>query len=164
MASCTGYLLGCVFIVAALLQGATAAQTIHVVGDSIGWTIPPSNFAYQTWAANQTFMTGDELMFNFTNGAQDVAEFLKTDYESCNVSLTNAISPVFGSSLYITIETAGEHYYTTTVVDHCKKNQKLTIIAYGTPISSPPSSATSLTNGGFSLFLLLLLSTAIALF
>lgn len=39
-----------------------AAQTVHVVGDGSGWTVPPTGVAfYQTWAANKKFVVGDIL-------------------------------------------------------------------------------------------------------
>ncbi|XP_042513943.1 cucumber peeling cupredoxin-like [Macadamia integrifolia] len=175
MASCMGCLFGCVFILAALLQASLGSTvppsnfshniwtanrtfkignwTVHVVGNSLGWTVPPSNFSYDAWAANQTFMVGDKLLFNFTNGTQDVGEFSKADYESCNVSVSNSIDSVvtgIGTAAYYNIGTAGEHYYTSTIGDHCQKNQKLAITTYGTHSSD----ASSLTIGGFSLLLL----------
>ncbi|XP_043687966.1 umecyanin-like [Telopea speciosissima] len=156
MASCMGCLLGCMFIVSALLLQGTAAQTIHIVGGSLGWTVPPPNFSYDSWAANQTFMVGNWLQFNFSSGlVHDVTEFSKADYESCNN--TNPITYVVASSVNFLIETAGEHYYFCTFKDYCEKNMKLAIKASGTPIWSPPpppSSASSLTVGGFSLLLL----------
>ena len=46
---------------AALLQG-SSAQTTHVVGDDMGWLVPPGGeVAYRTWAAAQTFTVGDVL-------------------------------------------------------------------------------------------------------
>ena len=52
-------------VVAAVLLQCTAAQTVHVVGDSIGWTIPAipegGAQAYQTWAASKHFVVGDIL-------------------------------------------------------------------------------------------------------
>ncbi|XP_042503267.1 cucumber peeling cupredoxin-like [Macadamia integrifolia] len=161
LSSFMGWLLGCMFIIAALLQGADA-ETTHTVGGSIGWTIPPSNFSYETWAASQTFMVGDYLFFNFTSNTtnDDVAEvYSKADYESCNKT---SVSITLGSSLSTLITTAGEHYYFSTIGQNCVKNQKLAINASGTPISSPsPPSSASLTVGGFTL---LLLSTIIPFF
>ncbi|OMO81115.1 Plastocyanin-like protein [Corchorus capsularis] len=64
---------------------ATAAQTTHVVGDELGWLVPPGGpLAYATWAATQTFTVGDVLIFNFTTGDQDVARVTKEAYETCN--------------------------------------------------------------------------------
>lgn len=48
-------------VVAAMLHS-SSAQTRHVVGDSMGWIIPPGGaVAYTTWAANKTFRVGDSL-------------------------------------------------------------------------------------------------------
>lgn len=45
----------------ALVQ-TTAAQTTHVVGDSLGWVVPTANpIVYVDWAISQTFLLGDIL-------------------------------------------------------------------------------------------------------
>ncbi|KAA8535117.1 hypothetical protein F0562_030120 [Nyssa sinensis] len=65
--------LGAIIVVAiaAVLQ-TTLAQTTHVVGDSLGWLVPPGGpIAYSTWAALQTFTAGDILVFDFTTGQED---------------------------------------------------------------------------------------------
>ena len=50
-----------IIIAVALIQ-CTVAQTMHVVGDDMGWTIPPNGAtAYSTWAASKRFMIGDIL-------------------------------------------------------------------------------------------------------
>ncbi|XP_042484514.1 uncharacterized protein LOC122064811 [Macadamia integrifolia] len=125
MASCRVCLVGCVFIVAALLHGA-AARTTHIVGGSIGWTVPPSGFSYDTWAASQTFAVGDWLFFNFTSTTQeDVAEAMsKSVYDSC---ITVGIFSTYVSTTNILIASAGEHYYFSTIGQRCQMNQKLTI-------------------------------------
>lgn len=47
--------------VIAVLQCAEA-QTVHVVGDSLGWAVPQAGAsAYQTWADNNKFVVGDIL-------------------------------------------------------------------------------------------------------
>lgn len=70
-------------ILAALHQ-TTVAQELHVVGDSLGWIVPPGGpIAYSTWASLQTFNVGDILMFNFTTGQQDVAMVTKEAYDAC---------------------------------------------------------------------------------
>ena len=51
----------CGVIVAALVQ-CMAAQTVHVVGDAMGWGIPNAGAsAYATWASSKTFVVGDIL-------------------------------------------------------------------------------------------------------
>ncbi|KAL7189760.1 hypothetical protein ACSBR1_039408 [Camellia fascicularis] len=73
-----------VTLVAALLQ-TTVAQKVHVVGDTLGWLVPPGGpIAYATWAAMQTFSPGDVLVFNFTTGQQDVARVSKEAFDMCN--------------------------------------------------------------------------------
>lgn len=53
--------------VATLLQ-VTTAQKEHVVGDNIGWVVPPTGAsAYSTWASKNTFNVGDTLGTNFYN-------------------------------------------------------------------------------------------------
>ncbi|KAJ4949974.1 hypothetical protein NE237_026806 [Protea cynaroides] len=187
MASRMSCLFGCVLIVAALLQGASA-QTTHVVLGSEGWIIPSNQSAYSTWAASQTFSVGDTLVFNFQTNQHDVATVTKANYESC--TKTNTISTKTQGPANITIDSAGEHYYICTFGQHCAAGQKLAINASSSSTSSPPptnsspapttsspapttslsspppsttntSSASSLTIGGFSL---LLLSTAITFF
>ena len=56
-------------IVAVLLMECAAAQTVHVVGDIMGWSIPMSGGAgaYVTWAATKNFVVGDILSKCFTS-------------------------------------------------------------------------------------------------
>lgn len=52
-------------VIATLVQSSTA-QTRHVVGDALGWVVPPGGAsAYSNWAANQTFRVGD-ILGNFS--------------------------------------------------------------------------------------------------
>ena len=46
--------------IAAMLQS-SSAQKNYVVGDALGWVIPPGPAVYSTWAANKTFRVGDTL-------------------------------------------------------------------------------------------------------
>lgn len=56
-----------VLFVAAMLHG-SSAQTTHVVGDSLGWIVPPGgDIAYRTWAASRTFIVGDSLGRSYLN-------------------------------------------------------------------------------------------------
>jgi hypothetical protein len=58
MASRMG-IVGCLIVVVALLNGATARE--YQVGDSLGWTVPPNTSYYTNWASTKTFLLGDEL-------------------------------------------------------------------------------------------------------
>ncbi|KAI6679345.1 hypothetical protein NL676_033226 [Syzygium grande] len=117
--------IAAVLAVAALLQ-TSAAQTVHVVGDGLGWLVPPGGkIAYETWADMQTFVVGDVLVFDFTTGEQDVARVTKEAFGSCN-----STSPIFldttGPFNY-TLDAAGEYYFIGTMDTHCYLGQKLAI-------------------------------------
>ncbi|XP_043725611.1 umecyanin-like [Telopea speciosissima] len=154
MASCMGCMLGCLFIVAALLQGA-AAQTTHEVGELIVggyyvWKVPSANFSYATWSANQTFTVGDKLQFNFATNDHDVAVVSKAAYESC---IKTDYYSIYNKTSTITIESAGEHYYICTIDQHCENNQKVAIMVSGSSILSySPALTLLLLLGAASLF------------
>ncbi|KAL7600301.1 cucumber peeling cupredoxin [Lactuca sativa] len=117
----------------------TAAQTTHVVGDALGWNIPPNGpSAYTTWASGQTFSVGDVLLFNFTTGFHNVAEVAQAAYAPCTTA--NPISIATNGPARVTLNAPGTHYYICTVGTHCQIGQKLTInvsAASATPAPSP---------------------------
>uniref|UniRef100_A0A5B6YU11 Putative blue copper protein n=1 Tax=Davidia involucrata TaxID=16924 RepID=A0A5B6YU11_DAVIN len=125
-------------VVAAVLQS-SAAQTTHVVGDGLGWNVPPGGpIAYSTWASRQTFTVGDVLVFNFSTGVHDVAEVTKAAFDACNS--TSPISIATDGPKNITLNSAGEHYYICTFARHCDLGQKLAINVSATSApSSPPA-------------------------
>ncbi|KAB1199395.1 Stellacyanin [Morella rubra] len=128
--------------VAAVLQ--TSMATTYTVGDTSGWTVPPSGAgAYSTWAANKSFTVGDILVFTFTTGAHDVARVTKAAYDVCN--LTSPISIETNGPANLTLNDAGEHYYICTIASHCTLGQKLAInvTAATSPTASPPAATPS---------------------
>ncbi|KAF8393187.1 hypothetical protein HHK36_021428 [Tetracentron sinense] len=141
--------LGCVLLVAALLQGASAET--YTVGDSLGWTVPPGGpIAYSTWANQHTFRVGDILVFNWT-GSHDVARVSETDYESCTKTAIGTIQSTSPAS--VTLTTEEDHYFICTVSSHCSLGQRVKIdveSASGSPSSSPNSAASSLAVGSIS--------------
>ena len=54
------------FLPSLLMHYAAAAGTVYVVGDSIGWIVPPNTSFYNTtWASSKTFRVNDILsMYN----------------------------------------------------------------------------------------------------
>ncbi|XP_010040578.2 blue copper protein [Eucalyptus grandis] len=103
-----------------------SAQTTHVVGDSLGWVVPPGGaIAYSTWAANETFVVGDTLVFNFTTGMDDVAKVTKAAYDSCNS--TSPISRWTNGPATITLNQSGEHFFISTFDRRCSLGEKLAI-------------------------------------
>ncbi|KAI3495955.1 hypothetical protein L1887_38303 [Cichorium endivia] len=132
-----------VMVVAAFQLQTTVAQTRHVVGDALGWTIPPAG-AYTTWAANKTFTVGDSLIFNFTTGAHDVAEVTQAAYGPCTVA--NPITTIMTGPATVMLTAPGNHYYICTFGTHCQIGQKLTInVAAAT--STPPSASSPAPTG-----------------
>ncbi|KAL7591707.1 hypothetical protein Lser_V15G33089 [Lactuca serriola] len=126
-------------MVASMQLHGTAAQTRHVVGDALGWTILSGGAAaYTTWASLQTFTVGDVLVFNFTNGDHDVAEVSAAAYGPCTA--TNPISLVTTGPASLTLTTAGTHYYICTFASHCQLGQKLTINVSADASTTTPAS------------------------
>ncbi|XP_071742243.1 blue copper protein 1a-like [Rutidosis leptorrhynchoides] len=131
-----------VMMVAAMQMQSSMAQTRHVVGGPLGWTIPSNGpAAYSTWASQQTFRVGDVLVFNFTTGNHNVAEVSQAAYGPC--TSTNPISMTTTGPASITLTTAGTHYYICTVGGHCQIGQKLTVNVVGaaTAPTTPPAAA-----------------------
>ncbi|XP_009763449.1 cucumber peeling cupredoxin-like [Nicotiana tabacum] len=132
--------------VTSLVQDSTA-QTVHVVGDNIGWTIPNNGAAaYTNWAAGKTFRIGDTLVFNFMTDSHDVLQVPKTSFDGCNSQ--NAIgNPIMGGPANVTLDSAGDHYYICTFGRHCQNGQKLaiTVSSTGTPGANPPTRSSPIT-------------------
>ncbi|XP_057503888.1 umecyanin-like [Actinidia eriantha] len=131
-------------VVAAVMLQCATAQTVHVVGDNIGWTIP-SNGAegYITWASSKTFLVGDTLIFNFATNAHDVVQVPKASFDTC--SDDNEIgNPITTGPANVTLTSAGDHYYICTFGTHCQAGQKLAITVSATPgAAAPPTSPTT---------------------
>ncbi|XP_030464872.1 blue copper protein-like [Syzygium oleosum] len=149
-------LVGVIFIavaaMTALLPGTTAqvpapppghpkGPVTYTVGDTMGWTIPAGGAAaYQAWASNNIFEVGDILVFNFNNGAHDVAEVTESDFNSCNGANTLSISTVPPGR--ITLATAGQHFFICTVPGHCLSGQQVAInVTAASPSGTPPPSS-----------------------
>ncbi|XP_076934344.1 uclacyanin 1-like [Bidens hawaiensis] len=129
-----------VIMVAFMQFHGNMAQTTHVVGDALGWTIPSGGAAaYTTWASQQTFIVGDTLVFNFTNGLHDVAEVSAAAYDPC--TSTNPISLITTGPATLALTTAGSHYYICTFTSHCQIGQKLAINVSAST-TSPPTPTT----------------------
>ncbi|CAK9185640.1 unnamed protein product [Ilex paraguariensis] len=131
----------CVF--AAAMLHCAAAQTVYVVGDSLGWTIPSNGAAaYTTWASGKTFMVGDTLTFNFLTNQHDVLQVPKASYDAC-ISDNASGNPIMTGPANVSLNAAGDHYYICTFGDHCQNGQKLAITVSGTPLASPPTTTTT---------------------
>ncbi|KAM5578753.1 umecyanin-like [Rosa sericea] len=131
-------------LVAAVFLQIVAAQTAHVVGGSVGWTIPQNGAQeYVTWASGQKFLVGDVLTFNFATNTHDVVEVPKASFDSCSSS--NPIgSTITTGPANVTLASAGDHYYICTFGSHCQSGQKLaiTVSASATSPGASPSAPT----------------------
>nr|GEW15896.1 cucumber peeling cupredoxin-like [Tanacetum cinerariifolium] len=102
------------FVFIAMMAASThflssTAQTTHVVGDALGWTIPQGGAAaYTTWASQQTFTVGDILVFNYANVQHDVAEVAEAAYGPCTSN--NPISLATTSPTSLTLTTPGREF------------------------------------------------------
>ncbi|OMO81116.1 Plastocyanin-like protein [Corchorus capsularis] len=119
----------------------SSAQTVHVVGDALGWLMPPGGAAaYTTWAANKTFRVGDILVFNFATGSHDVAKVTRADYNAC--SSRNPILVLSNGPANVTLNETGDHYFFCNFPGHCNQGQKLAINVSSAASSPAPQPAT----------------------
>ncbi|KAM7483637.1 hypothetical protein LguiB_008220 [Lonicera macranthoides] len=129
-------------VAAVVMLQCASAQTRYVVGDGIGWDIPPNGAAaYTSWASGKPFMVGDILVFNFATNQHDVQQVQQDSFDAC--TSTNPIgNSITNGPANITLSTAGDHYYICTFGRHCQAGQKLAINVSATPGASPPSTTT----------------------
>ncbi|KAK6236185.1 hypothetical protein QUC31_019943 [Theobroma cacao] len=126
--------------IAAMLQS-SSAQTAYVVGDALGWAIPPGGaVAYTTWAANKTFRVGDTLVFNFTSGSHDVARVTRANFDACN-SATPLLLLSNGPANF-TLNETGDHYFLCAFPGHCSAGQRLAINVSAAASSPAPQPST----------------------
>ncbi|XP_060172067.1 umecyanin-like [Lycium barbarum] len=113
------------FILVLVCVISCGAAGTHNVGGDLGWTVPRGGEAdYQKWAANQTFKSGDTLVFTWT-GMHTVANVSKEDFEKCTTrNDVQSKSPVS-----ISISGTGPHYFICTIGKHCSLGQKLNVTA-----------------------------------
>ncbi|XP_057503984.1 cucumber peeling cupredoxin-like [Actinidia eriantha] len=132
-----------VVVVAAVMWQCATAQTVHVVGGNIGWTIPRNGAeGYTTWAFNKTFMVGDILIFNFATNAHDVVQVPKASFDTC--SDDNKIgNPITTGPANVTLTSAGDCYYICSFGTHCQSGQKLATIVSATPGATAPPTPTT---------------------
>ncbi|KAF7153984.1 hypothetical protein RHSIM_Rhsim01G0066900 [Rhododendron simsii] len=98
----------------------------YVVGDGLGWIVPPT-----------------PMFFNFINGTQDVAELaglVAWPSDPCNTTTTTLT--LTSSPAKITLATAGHYFFKSTYPRHCLLGQQLAIVALATSPSASPLSST----------------------
>ncbi|XP_006660724.2 mavicyanin-like [Oryza brachyantha] len=113
---------------------AAAAATRYTVGDGEGWT---TGVNYNNWANGKYFKQGDELVFNYQNGAHTVTEVRQSDFDSCNGN--NPLSNDNRGSTTIRLSYPGTHYFICTTQGHCSTGMKLAVTVNGDPSYSAGS-------------------------
>ncbi|XP_030544369.2 uclacyanin 1-like [Rhodamnia argentea] len=112
-----------------------AMATNYVVGGlNGGWDLTTDQ---TTWTSSQTFLAGDNLMFQYSPG-HDVSEVTKADYDSCKV--TSPIQTYTSGSTVIPLASPGKRYFICSSPGHCAAGMKLqvnTLTASSTPSPSP---------------------------
>ncbi|KAG0618124.1 hypothetical protein M758_4G041100 [Ceratodon purpureus] len=127
-----------VMALATLLDVTFAVE--HVVGGGVQkWTFLHANDAftlYNDWAANQTFKTGDTLLFEYDNATHSVLQVVQADYNTCN--LRTPIDKWMTGSDSVFLSNAGTFYFVCGTPFHCEQGMKVAITATGATVAAPP--------------------------
>ncbi|GMI92806.1 hypothetical protein HRI_002949900 [Hibiscus trionum] len=131
----------------AVVLASTVLQITHAanytVGDTTGWTFPPGGNSefYNNWAADNNFLVGDILVFNFATGSHTVAEVTEAAYNNC--SGTNPISIHNTGPASIVLNRTGAYHFICSVPGHCEAGQKLSVEVRNGPGSTAPTPGSS---------------------
>ncbi|KAM5572687.1 blue copper protein 1a-like [Rosa sericea] len=129
------------FIVLAILAivSPTILATDFIVGDDKGWTI---NVDYQAWAQEKLFYVGDNLVFNYPEGAHNVLKVNGTGFQEC-AAPAGTVALTSGQDV-INLATPGRKWYICGVSKHCEVGpQKLFITVMPASFAPSPSPTTS---------------------
>ncbi|KAF7137404.1 hypothetical protein RHSIM_Rhsim07G0084900 [Rhododendron simsii] len=109
---------------ACCLMVAPTSAMYHIVGGSLGWSVPPNKTFFEEWAKPRVFGVEDHLLFPFS-GLHNVMEVSREDYYDC--TLENAVKLYPFGPVILNFTQPGEHYYYSTVGTQCEYGQKLHI-------------------------------------
>ncbi|KAK7846591.1 uclacyanin 1-like [Quercus suber] len=126
----------------AMLINLAMGANYTVGGANSGWD---TSTDLQTWASSQSFLVGDNLIFQYTPN-HDVLEVSKSDYDSCQAS--NPIQSYSGGTTNIPLSSQGKRYFICGTSGHCSQGMKVQIDTLATsapppasPSSKPPTSS-----------------------
>ncbi|KAI3421472.1 Phytocyanin domain-containing protein, partial [Psidium guajava] len=125
-------LLGC-SVMATMLVGSASAM-LHVVGGRQGWDVPDNVTFYQDWAKPRTFGVGDQLIFPYRPGSNNLLIVKKKDYEACDMS--DPIDIYYMGPTILNLTAVGDYYYVSSSGRHCEYGQRLHITVGKGPGSS----------------------------
>ncbi|KAF8712832.1 hypothetical protein HU200_028605 [Digitaria exilis] len=129
----------------AALLGTAHGASYTVGAPARSWG-PGTN--YTGWASGVTFHAGDQLVFKYTRGAQDVLEVSRMDYDACSgwAGFRCATLTSFSSGDDAVALPAGgvTRYFICGVPGHCDAGMKLAVRVEagrgGAPNAAAPSS------------------------
>ncbi|KAI7993797.1 Uclacyanin 1 [Camellia lanceoleosa] len=140
MASSLLRIFAAIAIVAIGVVVSPTLATDYIVGDDNGWML---NFDYQGWAQGKDFRVGDNLIFNYPQGAHNVLKVNGTEFQQCAAPATT-IALITGNDV-IPLLTPGRKWYMCGVGRHCATgNMKLAITVLPllqSPAASPSTGA-----------------------
>ncbi|KAG6542936.1 hypothetical protein Mapa_015627 [Marchantia paleacea] len=102
----------------------TASATTYKVGDLTGWVVPETATFFDDWAAKQSFVVGDKLIFTYASG-HNVYKVSSTDATACDSK--NPLTIYASASPTVTLSTAGTHSFICEVLGHCILGMKMTV-------------------------------------
>ncbi|CAN1843871.1 Uclacyanin 1 [Linum perenne] len=125
--------LSIMIVLAMAMVNLSLAANYIVGGPNGGWDATTN---LQTWAASQSFQTGDNLIFQFAP-SHDVAEVTKSDYDACQAG--TPIQSYSGGAAAVPLTSSGKRYFICGTPGHCSLGMKLEVNVLST--ISPASSA-----------------------
>ncbi|KAL0002932.1 hypothetical protein SO802_016713 [Lithocarpus litseifolius] len=117
--------------ISSMLINLAMAANYTVGGPNGGWDTSTN---IQTWASSQSFLVGDNLIFQYAP-SHDVVEVPKADYDSCQAR--NRIQSYSGGTTTIPLSSPGKRYFICGTIGHCSQGMKLQINTLAT--SAPPT-------------------------
>ncbi|XP_042431523.1 blue copper protein 1a-like [Zingiber officinale] len=130
MASRQEFVVVLIATAVAVLPFAMAADI--VIGGQDGWK---PDFNYTNWASSMEFRVGDQIVFNYTRGGDNVIPVGGDEFKACNASESSNVVLTSGHDVLL-LNSEGRRWYLSGVGDHCLRGQKLVINVV--PAATPP--------------------------
>ncbi|KAK9715190.1 hypothetical protein RND81_06G148600 [Saponaria officinalis] len=120
-----------------MLINGVASETV-VVGGATGWNLPPSIDFFNVWAAEQNFLVGDTLVFEFLTNAHTVAILTSMEaYDKCDATLDSNAEIVTQGPYERNLASPGQLYFICTIGLHCNNGLKFAASITDTQADAP---------------------------
>ncbi|GJM96026.1 hypothetical protein PR202_ga12830 [Eleusine coracana subsp. coracana] len=90
------------------------------------WVAESKRTLYSAWAANKTFLVGDNLVFRFEMGFYDVVQVSRGEYDECTYKAFS------GSPAVVPLDFAGVRYYVCSLGNYCSLGVKFYVTVQNT--------------------------------